>query len=88
MGASFICVDVDRFVGQEAFEAAIVEYAEQIKALRRQPGFEEILLPGEVESKKEAESARMGVEVPEAVIKEIDGIAAKLGCPNRLGDSA
>lgn len=88
VGATFICVDIGRFLSPAAFEASILEYADQVKALRRQPGFGEILLPGEVESNKESDSARAGVEVPEAVIKEIDGVAEKLGCPIRLGGSA
>lgn len=85
VGASFICVDPACFVGREAFEKAAAEYAAKIKALKKQPGFDEILLPGEVETKKEAESARDGIEVPEAVVEAIDGISAELGCPMRLG---
>lgn len=84
VGASIVCVDPERFIGRAAFEKAAAEYAARIKALRRQPGFDEILLPGEVETKKEAESAREGIEVPEAVVEAIDGISAELGCPIRL----
>jgi len=85
VGAAFICIDVGRFLDPEAFESAVLDYAAQIRALRRQPGFEEILLPGELESRKEAESVRLGIEVPEAVVREIEGISAKLGCAARLG---
>lgn len=84
VGASFICVDPARFVGRVAFEKAAADYAAKIKALRRQPGFDEILLPGELEGQKVAESDRDGIEVPEAVVEAIDGISAELGCPIRL----
>lgn len=88
VGAAFICIDTGRFVGREAFQSAMAEYADQVKALRRQPGFDEVLLPGEVETKKEEENARLGVEVPEAVAKSVDEIAARLGSPLRLGAPA
>ena len=85
VGASFICIDTGRFVGKDEFEKMVTEYAARIKGLRRQPGFDEILLPGEVETNKEAESARVGIEVPEAVVAGIDEISGNLGCPVRLG---
>jgi LDH2 family malate/lactate/ureidoglycolate dehydrogenase len=88
VGASFICIDAGRFVGKGQFEKMVTEYTARIKGLRRQPGFDEILLPGEVETNKEAESARMGIEVPEAVVSAIDEISVKLGCPVRLGTVA
>jgi LDH2 family malate/lactate/ureidoglycolate dehydrogenase len=88
VGAVFIGIDTGRFVGREAFQSALAEYAGQVKTLRRQNGFEEILLPGEVETKKEEESARLGIEVPEAVAKSIDEIAARLGSSLRLGAPA
>ncbi|OHD81761.1 MAG: hypothetical protein A3J97_11280 [Spirochaetes bacterium RIFOXYC1_FULL_54_7] len=85
VGASFICIDVARFVGVANFEQAVTEYAQRIKGLRRQPGFEEILLPGEFETQKEHESNESGIDVPEAIVKGIDEISARLGCSSRLG---
>lgn len=88
VGASFICIDISHFIDKDAFMKLILEYADQIKALRRQPGFTEIFLPGEVESKKEADNSRLGIDVPEVVVKSIDEILISLGSALRLGVSA
>jgi LDH2 family malate/lactate/ureidoglycolate dehydrogenase len=85
VGAAFICIDIRRFVGKENFGRLIEEYTGQIKVLRKQPGFDEILLPGEFESKKAMESEEHGINVPDAVVKGIDEILGKLGSPVRLG---
>jgi LDH2 family malate/lactate/ureidoglycolate dehydrogenase len=85
VGASFICIDVACFIGAVDFEHAITEYAERIKGLRKQPGFAEILLPGEFETRKELESSASGIEVPDAIVAGIDEISARLGCSSRLG---
>lgn len=84
VGASFICVDVSRFIEMESFEQSVTEYAKRIKGLKKQPGFDEILLPGEFETKKERESETSGIDVPDAVLTEIDEISGRLGCAIRL----
>ncbi|MFH2115902.1 MAG: Ldh family oxidoreductase [Spirochaetota bacterium] len=85
VGAAIICVDIGHFIGKETFEKLIIEYTDQIKGLRKQPGFDEILLPGEFETKKEKESAESGIAIPDAVVKGIDEILADLNSPHRLG---
>ncbi len=87
VGAAFICIDIGRFVGKETFDRLITEYTGQIKALRRQPGFDEILLPGQLEIKKAKDGERLGIDVTDAVVKSIDEILARLGSPVRLGNS-
>ena len=84
VGASFIAVDLGRFIDPALFASLIEEYTSEIKALRKQPGVNEILLPGEVESNKEAESRRLGIEIPEAVAAAIDEILRKSGSASRL----
>jgi LDH2 family malate/lactate/ureidoglycolate dehydrogenase len=84
VGACFITVDIERFVDPAAFAQLMEEYVAEIKGLRRQAGVEEVLLPGELELKKEEESRRLGVEVPESVLEAIDGILAKLGSDRRF----
>ncbi|TFG82062.1 MAG: Ldh family oxidoreductase [Spirochaetales bacterium] len=84
VGAAFICVDIARFIGEDSFSSLIVEYTDQIKALRKQPGFDEILLPGELETKKAKDSMARGIEVPDAVASGIDEILARLGISVRL----
>jgi LDH2 family malate/lactate/ureidoglycolate dehydrogenase len=84
VGACFIAADIGRFVDPATFAEAMDGYVAEIKALRKQPGVSEILLPGEVESNKEVESRRRGVDVPEAVALAINEILGKLGGGRRI----
>jgi len=84
VGATFIAIDIARFMDPGQFAALVGGYAKEIKALRLQPGASEILLPGEVESIKEEKSRIAGIELPEAVAKAIDEILAKSGSKIRL----
>ena len=84
VGASFIAIDIARFIDPELFAQNVQAYAEEIKGLRRQPGATSILLPGEVELMKEEKSRISGIEVPEAVAKAIDEILVKSGSSIRL----
>jgi LDH2 family malate/lactate/ureidoglycolate dehydrogenase len=84
VGATFITIDIGRFMDPELFAAHVSAYAKEIKALRMQPGVSEILLPGELESIKEEKSRKAGIEVPEAVAKAIDEILVKSGSTIRL----
>ena len=84
VGACFIAIDIGRFTDQQSFAVKMAEYIQEIKGLRKQAGVEEILLPGEVERKKQEESRRSGIEIPEPVAKGIDQVLTKLGSRLRL----
>ncbi len=84
VGACFIAIDVGRFVDPESFARTIGEYVGDIKALRKQPGVNEILVPGDVELAREEESRRLGIELPAAVVKSTDEILASLGSALRI----
>lgn len=84
VGACFITIDIGRFVDPESFTEMMRAYLQEIKGLRKQAGVKEILLPGEVELEKEAESRRLGIEVPQSVVKSMDEIMARLGSRLRM----
>ena len=84
VGASFIAIDIARFMDPGVFTANLQAYTQEMKSLRQQPGTKEILLPGEVEFIKEEQSRISGIDVPEAVVKAIDEILAKSGSRLRL----
>jgi LDH2 family malate/lactate/ureidoglycolate dehydrogenase len=86
VGACFIAADIGRFLDPAVFDSLMAGYAAEIKALRRQADVSEILLPGELELRKEEESLREGIEVPEAVAAAIDELLAKLGSARRFSD--
>ena len=81
VGACFISADIGRFLSPESFAMKMNGYIKEIKGLRRQAGVAEIFLPGEVESQREEESRRHGVEIPDAVVAGLDQALVKLGSP-------
>jgi LDH2 family malate/lactate/ureidoglycolate dehydrogenase len=79
VGACFIAIDIGRFLDPGSFEMKIAEYIQEIKGLRKETGVAEILLPGEIERKKQEESRRSGIDIPESVAKGLDLVLTKLG---------
>jgi LDH2 family malate/lactate/ureidoglycolate dehydrogenase len=84
VGASFIAIDISRFIDPGAFTGMVVDYVREMKGLRRQPGVKEILAPGEVELLKEEESRTLGIEIPESVIKSTNEILSSMGSSLRI----
>ncbi|MDH7483355.1 MAG: Ldh family oxidoreductase [Spirochaetales bacterium] len=79
VGASFIAIDIGHFTDPEAFCHTLKDYVQEMKSLRRQPGIEEILAPGELEQLKEEENRRLGIEVPDEVLEGIRQILHMAG---------
>jgi LDH2 family malate/lactate/ureidoglycolate dehydrogenase len=84
VGSCYISIDICRFVDMGVFAETIRAYVQDIKGLRKQPGIEEILVPGEVESLKEEENRRLGIELPDSVAKNMDEILAQRGSRMRI----
>ena len=83
-GHVFGCVDIKRFLPPETFARLCEESLSRITSLApAQPGGE-ILLPGEPEERRAAESAANGVPVPPALRETLNALAEELGCAERL----
>ena len=83
-GHVFGCVDIKRFLPPETFARLCEESLSRITSLTpAQPGGE-ILLPGEPEERRAAESAANGVPVPPALRETLNALAEELGCAERL----
>jgi len=87
VGATFIAIDAGRFIDPAAFSATLRAYVLEIKGLRKQKGMEEILVPGELEFRKEEASRDSGIEVPDEVVKGIDDALAAAGCRLRIAQA-
>lgn len=85
-GFFLVLIDPSRFMPIEQFKASADRYVRMMKDSRKAAGVEEILLPGEIERKKYQEYIRTGIEVSEALQKELADLARKLGVPFE-GDS-
>lgn len=72
-------VDVEQFLPRPDYEALIDKYVAYIKSSRRQVGCDEILMPGEIELRRQAQRERDGVSVPDETWRQIRELAASVG---------
>lgn len=66
------------------FHAEVARYIDYLKASPLRPGFSEVLYPGEVESRAEAERGQSGIPVDDTTWREIGEAAARFGVPVTL----
>jgi len=83
---SFTAIDVDWFMPSAEFEARMGRFIDEIKAGRRRPGVDEILVPGEQEHRRVVEKTRDGVPLDRAVLDDIIALGLELGVPETLED--
>lgn len=72
-------VDVEQFMDRSEYDSLMEKYIESLKGCRRAPGVDEILLPGEIESRREAQRRAEGVEIPDETWRQITEVADRLG---------
>jgi LDH2 family malate/lactate/ureidoglycolate dehydrogenase len=85
VGASCIVIDVSRFMDIDTFKELMAGYTDTVKNMKTASGFNEILMPGEIECHKEAKSMENGIEMDDQQIASLDEILAKAGSEIRLG---
>jgi LDH2 family malate/lactate/ureidoglycolate dehydrogenase len=78
-GSLTICFRIDLFISPETFKAEMDEYIQQVAKLEPLEGYNESLLPGAIEAKREREYRELGVPVGEAHRKRLEEIAQYLG---------
>jgi ureidoglycolate dehydrogenase (NAD+) len=73
---AILAIDVEAFRPLTGFVEDADALAAILKALPRQGGFDEILLPGERAARTEAKRRRSGIPIPRALWTELDALAA------------
>jgi L-2-hydroxycarboxylate dehydrogenase (NAD+) len=81
IGHVFMAVDVGRFRPIEEFRDESSRLLAEVRASRRLPGGERILVPGEREAEESARRAREGIPLGERVWADLAAIAAETGVP-------
>jgi len=77
--ASFVAAfRVEAFLPMEEYLRNLAEFAGEVTAGPRRPGFDAIRLPGEGSAARQAQSAAHGVRVPTELWREIAELAAEL----------
>lgn len=75
---TFIAFDIDWFMPLADFKRRMDAFIADIKTSKLRPGFEEILVPGELEQRRETERRRDGVQLDAAVFDELAALAQVL----------
>jgi LDH2 family malate/lactate/ureidoglycolate dehydrogenase len=83
-GALFVAMDIARWRPMDEFTAELEQLLAVTKAAPLAPGAAEILLPGELEDRAEAQRRRKGIPLDETTWKELRETALKLGMPASL----
>jgi LDH2 family malate/lactate/ureidoglycolate dehydrogenase len=89
-GVFLMAIDIAAFCPVEELTDTVDRLSAYIKASRKAPGFDEILIPGEPESRARAQREREGVHLPEATWREMVELAGQYGLTERAlleGDS-
>lgn len=72
-------VDIDQFMDRAEFDALVEKYVDNIKSCKKQSGVTEILMPGEIEQRRQTQRQADGVPVPDETWRQISALANRLG---------
>jgi LDH2 family malate/lactate/ureidoglycolate dehydrogenase len=81
VGYLVVALDPGRFAGTETFVSRLDELGDELKKSRLAPGFDEVLVPGELEHRLELAAEADGVELPVATLEGLRALAANEGIP-------
>jgi LDH2 family malate/lactate/ureidoglycolate dehydrogenase len=84
---SFTAIDIEWFMPLGQFRERMREFTAMIKNSRLRSGFTEVLVPGELEHRREMDKRAYGVPLDESVFSDLITLAGELGiaAPGRAG---
>jgi len=77
-GDFMIAVDPSAFVSPKEFKARVRDYVAEIKASKKAPGVQEIMVPGEPERKAREKRLKEGIAIADEVWAELEQVAKEL----------
>ena len=78
-GVFLMAMDIAAFCPVEELTDTVDRLSATIKASRKAPGFDEILIPGEPEFRAKAQRERDGITLPDATWREMVEVAGQYG---------
>lgn len=78
-GHVFCALDISKFVDVDEFKERIEQMIKEIKALPKNPGVDEIFLPGEIEQRRRIQRKTNGIDLSEIVYNELNDLGKKYG---------
>jgi LDH2 family malate/lactate/ureidoglycolate dehydrogenase len=79
VGHMLIAIDIQRFLPWEQYLERVGAFAREIKASELAPGFDEILLPGELEHRRSQDRIANGIPVDTDTFETLKALAAEGG---------
>ena len=80
MGGTFMqAVDVNAFTPLAEYQKGVRAFLNGIKATPPAPGFDEVLVPGDFESRSRVQRLAQGIEIPDTIHNQLQECAEKLG---------
>ena len=76
---TFVALDIAWFMPVDEFKQRMDAFIREVKSSKLRPGFDEILVPGEIEYRREQEYRLNGAEIDGAMVVQLEEIASKLG---------
>ena len=77
-GVTFIVFRADLFRPMADFNSGADELGRDVRAIPPSPGFDRVMVPGDLEGRARAERRRNGIPIPDVVWKSLTGLAASL----------
>ena len=74
----FIALDIEWFMPVSEFKARMDDFIKQIKSAKKRPGFDEILIPGELDYRREIEYRKDGAKLDAVIFDELAALAKDL----------
>ena len=79
IGHMVLVIDIKKFLPVKEFNKKVDGIIQELKSSRRAEGVDEILFPGELEARKEREQLENGLELPTAVMEDLDNVGNVYG---------
>jgi LDH2 family malate/lactate/ureidoglycolate dehydrogenase len=77
-GHVLMAIDIGKFRDLAEFKSDVDQLIDRLKATPTMEGFSEVLIPGEIETRKTAQHLRDGIPITEPVMKDLRDLARDL----------
>lgn len=82
---TFIALDIEWFMPVSEFKARMDDFIQQIKAAKPRPGVSEILIPGEIDYRREQDYRATGAKLDALIFDQLVELAGKLNIDFPVG---
>jgi LDH2 family malate/lactate/ureidoglycolate dehydrogenase len=84
VGHFFCLMDISAFMDVSAFKKRVDGMIDEIKACRKRPNVEEILIPGENRYRTFLENRKLGIPLGDQTFKELEALCEEYKIPFKL----